>query len=170
MKTSKLRSSSNSNILITDEKKLEDIKKNQRLLYTIPNCPVPRKAVVDYIHNWAVEQTVTGTSIQANNNENGVFFTFKPSPNSYLNVFIDSINQDDYFEVLIYSSFGLYEVEGDMKKNAHPLIKFVAQNLIDSLVNDIGALIMNTPENPVIDYSNDILEIEKEKEEFLIKV
>lgn len=170
LKTSKLKSSSNSNILIDDAKKMEEIKRNQRLLYTIPNCPVTRTSVVDYIHNWAVEQTVTGTSIQANKNENGVFFTFKPSPNSYLNVFIDSINQNDYFDVLIYSSFGLYEVEGDLKKNSHSLIKFVAQNLIDSLVNDIGALIMNTPENPVQRGDTlDFLEIEKNKEELLLK-
>lgn len=147
-------------ISFTDERTFLETKTNQRLLYTLPNSPVPVESVVSYIHKWAEEATEQGTSITANKNTEGVIFSFSPSPNSYLNVFVDSFgtySEDRTFAdesggltVYIRTSFGLlaseeHSAEQKKKDQVHSLIKMVAQNLIDSLANDIGSLIMNIP-------------------------
>ena len=68
----------------------EESRANQRLLYTIPNSPVPIESVVSYIHKWASEATSTGSSIKSTTNDKGVVFSFSPSPSSYLHVFVDN--------------------------------------------------------------------------------
>ena len=140
-----------------DERRyFEQAKANERLLYTIPNSPVPVQSVVSYVHKWALEASATGSSVKSSEKEDGVNFSFSPSPNSYLNVYVDS---DGIFpadgtgaNVFIRTSFGFLEerqvisVEDQKKKaQVHSLIKMVAQNLIESLANDIGSLIMNLP-------------------------
>ena len=134
----------------------EQAKANEKLLYTIPNSPVPVQSVVSYVHKWALEASATGASVKANEKKDGVNFSFSPSPNSYLNVYVDS---DRTFpgdgtgaNVFIRTSFGFLEdrldtsVKDQTKKaQVHSLIRMIAQTLIDSLANDIGSLIMNMP-------------------------
>ena len=138
----------------------EESRANQRLLYTIPNSPVPLESVVSYIHKWASEATSTGSSIKSTTNDKGVVFSFSPSPSSYLHVFVDNagelgLSDSEGATIFIRTSFGLLEsaagaVEEQKKKvQVHSLVKMVAQNLIESLANDIGSLIMNLPESNV---------------------
>ena len=172
------------NSFTVERKQSEQARLNQKLLYTIPNSPVPIQSVVSYIHKWALEATATGSSIKAIQKEDGVNFSFSPSPNSYLNVYVDtdrtfSKETDGTFpdetiglNVFIRTSFGMLEVEDEVvseddvrkKKQVHSLINMVAQNLIESLANDIGSLIMNLPEN-----ENYKEQSEEEKEEMLLE-
>ena len=162
----------------------QESKANQRLLYTIPNSPVPIESVVSYIHKWASEATSTGSSIKSTTNTEGVIFTFSPSPSSYLHVFVDNAAElgllnNESSTIFIRTSFGLLEnttgaVEEQRKKvQVHSLVKMVAQNLIESLANDIGSLIMNLPESsiekelsPAEREEQNLVELEMEQEEY----
>ena len=162
----------------------QESKANQRLLYTIPNSPVPIESVVSYIHKWASEATSTGSSIKSTTNTEGVIFSFSPSPSSYLHVFVDNAAELGFLDnesstIFIRTSFGLLEnttgaVEEQRKKvQVHSLVKMVAQNLIESLANDIGSLIMNLPESsiekdlsPAEREEQNLVELEMEQEEY----
>ena len=162
----------------------QESKANQRLLYTIPDSPVPIESVVSYIHKWASEATSTGSSIKSTTNDKGVIFSFSPSPSSYLHVFVDNAGElglldNEGTTVFIRTSFGLLEsvagaVEEQKKKvQVHSLVKMVAQNLIESLANDIGSLIMNLPESsiekelsPAEREEQNLVELEMEQEEY----
>jgi hypothetical protein len=162
----------------------EESRANQRLLYTIPNSPVPIESVVSYIHKWASEATSTGSSIKSTTNDKGVVFSFSPSPSSYLHVFVDNagelgLSDNEGATIFIRTSFGLLEsaagaVEEQKKKvQVHSLVKMVAQNLIESLANDIGSLIMNLPESsiekelsPAEREEQNLAELEMEQEEY----
>jgi hypothetical protein len=162
----------------------EESRANQRLLYTIPNSPVPIESVVSYIHKWASEATSTGSSIKSTTNDKGVLFSFSPSPSSYLHVFVDNagelgLSDTEGATIFIRTSFGLLEsaagaVEEQKKKvQVHSLVKMVAQNLIESLANDIGSLIMNLPESsiekelsPAEREEQNLAELEMEQEEY----
>lgn len=143
--------------IIQSGKIFAEAKVNQKLLYTIPNSPVPIHSVVSYVHKWATEATATGSSIKANKNSEGVQFSFSPSPSSYLNVYVDTDGVDstrsEGSTVFIRTSFGILAgdpsaIEEQKKKTqVHSLIKMVADNLIESLANDIGSLIMNNPDS-----------------------
>ena len=165
-----------------DERRyFEQAKANERLLYTIPNSPVPVQSVVSYVHKWALEASATGSSVKLSEKDDGVNFSFSPSPNSYLNVYVDS---DGIFpadgtgaNVFIRTSFGFLEeriidsVEDQKKKaQVHSLIKMVAQNLIESLANDIGSLIMNLPSSTSEDFPEGQREMTpQEREELLLE-
>ena len=162
----------------------EESRANQRLLYTIPNSPVPIESVVSYIHKWASEATSTGSSIKSTTNDKGVVFSFSPSPSSYLHVFVDNagelgLSDTEGATIFIRTSFGLLEgaagaIEEQKKKvQVHSLVKMVAQNLIESLANDIGSLIMNLPESsiekelsPAEREEQNLAELEMEQEEY----
>lgn len=162
----------------------EESRANQRLLYTIPNSPVPLESVVSYIHKWASEATSTGSSIKSTTNDKGVVFSFSPSPSSYLHVFVDNtgglgLSDNEGGTIFIRTSFGLLEsaagaVEEQKKKvQVHSLVKMVAENLIESLANDIGSLIMNLPESsvekelsPAEREEQNLAELEMEQEEY----
>ena len=162
----------------------QESKANQRLLYTIPNSPVPVESVVSYIHKWASEATSTGSSIKSTTNAEGVIFSFSPSPSSYLHVFVDNAAElglldNESSTIFIRTSFGLLEntagaVEEQRKKvQVHSLVKMVAQNLIESLANDIGSLIMNLPESsiekelsPAEREEQNLVELEMEQQEY----
>ena len=162
----------------------QESKENQKLLYTIPNSPVPIESVVSYIHKWASEASSTGSSIKSTTNNEGVIFSFSPSPSSYLHVFVDNAGKLGLLDsegttIFIRTSFGLLEsaagaIEEQRKKaQVHSLVKMVAQNLIESLANDIGSLIMNLPESliekelsPAEREEQNLVELEMEQEEY----
>jgi hypothetical protein len=158
--------------VLQNEKVFDEAKVNQKLLYTIPNSPVPIHSVVSYVHKWATEATATGSSIKADKNSEGVQFSFSPSPSSYLNVYVDTDGVDstrsEGSTVFIRTSFGILAgdptaIEEQKKKTqVHSLIKMVADNLIESLANDIGSLIMNNPESS--SFSQELSPAEKEEQ------
>jgi hypothetical protein len=165
-------SSSVPDTILQNDKIFDEAKVNQKLLYTIPNSPVPIHSVVSYVHKWATEATATGSSIKVNKNNEGVQFSFSPSPSSYLNVFVDTDGVDstrsEGSTVFIRTSFGILAgdpsaiEEQKMKTQVHSLIKMVADNLIESLANDIGSLIMNNPE--ASSFSKELSPAEKEEQ------
>ena len=160
----------------------DEAKANQRLLYTIPNSPASVESVVSYIHKWGSEALLGGSSIKSTNMKDGVNFAFSPSPYSYLNVYVDTgdadVQESGEATIFIRTSFGLLAgdaaaEEQKKKKQVHSLIKMVAQNLIESLANDIGSLIMSMPDSPVVPElspeereAENLAELEREQREY----
>ena len=129
-------------------------------IYAIPRSLVSSEAVVRYLQKWATESTIsTGTAISFQQKFNGVRFLFTPAPLSYLDFDVthaDLNNNEETSnsvvseqEMLLEMAFAAHEKDS---VQAQSLVKLAAQNLYESLVNDIGALIMNVKDEPG-DYS-----------------
>ena len=124
-------------------------------IYAIPRSLVSSEAVVRYLQKWATESTIsTGTAISFQHKFNGVRFLFTPAPLSYLDFDVTQ-HTNLHNEVTSYSVASEQEMILEMTFAAHEkdsvqaqsLVKLAAQNLYESLVNDIGALIMNVKDD-----------------------
>lgn len=125
-------------------------------IYAIPLSLVSSEAVVRYLQKWATESTIsTGTAISFQQKFNGVRFLFTPAPLSYLDFDVTHHHTDINNKETSYSVTSEQEMILEMTFAAHEkdsvqaqsLVKLAAQNLYESLVNDIGALIMNVKDN-----------------------
>jgi hypothetical protein len=111
----------------------------EKLLYVIPNSLVPVQSVVKYVHKWSLDATSSGSAIIPTTKSDGVSFAFSPAPGSTLEFDVLSSGSSDI------SISSRLRIAGS-NQQALSLVQFAAQNLIDSLANDIGALIMNMEE------------------------
>ena len=135
-------------------------------IYAIPRSLVSSESVVRYLQKWATESTLsTGTAISFQQKFHGIRFLFTPAPLSYLDFDVtpaDDLNRSNEErsngasefipseqEMLLEMTFAVHEKDSIQ---AQSLVKLAAQNLYESLVNDIGALIMNVKEEDSGDF------------------
>ena len=108
-----------------------------KTLFTLSKSQVRPASAVGYLYKWGSEMVMLGSSIKCIHKDNGVRFVFQPVPGSYLDIIVDQEANKDHSIVRSV----LFLKNGN--DNVRSLIRFSAQNMIDSLLNDIGSIIMS---------------------------
>ena len=107
-------------------------------LWILPNSPASSEQVISFVQSWAQGEAEEGPAVQVEVTENGVIFSFKASPASYLA--LDVVTSED--NSVRINSRSVVETDED-KPSVSSLIGVVAQSLIDSLCHDISDIVMD---------------------------
>lgn len=95
-------------------------------------------SIPSFVNDWAKEMVKSGSAITAEETSNGVAFYFIPSPGSFLDICITNSSTATELNIDITKRIVVRKSNAQVES----LIKFAAQNLLDTLAHDLSDLVV----------------------------